>query len=244
MKKFVLMAITMMIILACEAGVDINPTCILKHTGLVTRLQSSSGTVETAAANLSWTWVYGMPASSGVIIERSLGGQYDSIDYVFPIESLMTFTDLSDTLSADMALSYRLSLVTGTAVEYFDTVDFVLPPGQQIYSPDTEHIAFPNDTFLITFKKIAEYDTTILELYRTGFYIPESLIVRPIDEIYNLIGSMVWSDTIADTLLQLPADSLLIDKNRVFVLKITSSKNPTLGYITDTSIGLVIFRRY
>ncbi len=243
MKKLAVIIIAILI-MACETGVDINPNCIMKHTGLVTRLQSSSTTVETAAANLTWTWVYGTPAGDGVIVERSLGGDYDSLHYIDSVESLMTYTDVSDTLAADMAVSYRLSFVTGHAVQYFDTVDFVLPSGQQVYSPDTEHVTFLNDTLVISFKKIAEYDTTVLELYRSTYYEPETLIAFPIEDIYNMIGSPVWTQTIADTLFQLPADTLLIDKNAVFVLKISSSKNPTLGYITDTSVGLVAFRRH
>ena len=242
MKKFAFSLIVMLLILACEAGVDINATCVMKHTGLVTRLQTSSNTIETAATNLSWTWVYGMPEGDGVIIERSLGAQYDSLDYVYPIESLMIYTDLSDTLSADMAVSYRLSLVIGTAVQYFDTVDFVLPSGQLIYYPDTEFIAF--DSILdIRFAKLADYDTTSLELYQTTYNIPDTVLALPFDEILGMMATPVWSQTIADTIYSFNADTI-IDVNHVFILKVSSSKNPTLGYITDTSVGLVVFKRY
>ncbi len=244
MRKLTFFAVIAMLIMACDSGVDVNPACIMKHTGLVTRLQSSLDTVEIAAANLTWTWMYGISAGDGVIIERSLGSGYDSLDYVAPIESLMIYTDISETLAAEMAVSYRLSLLTGKSVQCFDTVDFSLPAGQRIYAPDTEFVNIPNDTLLISFKRIAGYDTTDLELYRTTYAVPETVLALPISSILDQMTNRVWHETTGDTIFRLSADTLLIDNNSVYVLKVSASKNPILGFITDTSVGLVVFKRY
>ncbi len=231
------------IILTCGTGVEINPECVLKHTAEVVRLESSFTPNDKVFVNLSWTWVWDTPRGDGVIIERKIDADFDSIGYVTPIEAAMTFFDTSSLLTPDIEVSYTLGFLAGKNVTPFDTTTFTIPPTQHIIQPDTEFFSIDTliDSLDIVFGKLQGFDTTDVVLFRTSFTDIDSVLNMPIDDILNALTDTVVSVKTTDTIIRV--DAANIDTLSVHIIKISSSAIPILTYITDTSIGLRTFLR-
>jgi hypothetical protein len=237
MKKLIGVLILMSLI-ACNTGIEINTECTLKHTAEMIKLQSSNQNLQTAFVNLTWTWNLGAPAGDGVIIERKIDTDFDSIGYVHPIAQPMTFVDTSDLLNPNSEVTYRLAFLAGKNIEYFDTTTFDLPDSQHVVDPDSDFINITNDTLKITFHKLQGYDTTDVVLYKTSFNDIDSLLNRSVVEILNILSNPLIEYTITDTTLKIPGADTLIDTNSIYIIKLSSSAITNLEYITDTSIGL------
>jgi len=240
MKKMIGFLV-ILIFLSCETGIEINLDCVLKHTAEMVKMESSAGDTEKTFVNLSWTWVLRTPAGDGVIVERKIDTDFDSIAYVTPIESLMTFTDTSALLESGIGVSYRLGLLDEGNVDYFDTTDFNIPESQHFWQPDTEFISIPNDTLEIIFSKLQEYDTTDVAIYKMLVSNIDSLFNTPIEEILDALTDTVIDTTVTDTLVKIVVSN--INTTSIHMIKISSSAISTLDYITDTSIGLRAFIR-
>ena len=233
-----------LIILTCGTGVEINPECVLKHTAEMVRLESSSSPKDKGFVNLSWTWVWDTPRGDGVIIERKIDADFDSIGYVTPIEAAMTFFDTSAVLTPNVEVSYSLGFLDGKKITPFDTTTFTIPPAQHIIQPDTEFIdtsLIHSDSLDIIFGRLQGFDTTDVVIFRTSFTDIDSIIYTPIDDILNALLDTVVSAKTTDTIIRVDVAS--IDTLAIYMIKITSSAVPILTYITDTSIGLRAFMR-
>lgn len=240
MKK-IIGALIILIFLSCDTGIEINLDCVLKHTTEMVKMESSAGDTEKAFVNLSWIWVLRMPAGDGVIVERKIDTDFDSIGYVSPIESLMTFTDASVLLESGIGVSYRLGLLDDGNIDYFDTTNFNIPESQHFWQPDTEFINIPDDSLEIIFSKLQEYDTTDVAIYKMSASNIDSLLNTPIEEILDVLTDTIINITITDTLVKIDASN--IEPTSIYMIKISSSAISTLDYITDTSIGLRAFIR-
>lgn len=242
MKKFLVIS-SILILAACNTGLEINTKCVLKHTSEMVKFETTAGDIEEVFVNLSWTWVYGTPNGDGVIVERQISSDYDSIGYVDSITSLMTFTDTSDLLEPNLAVSYRLGFLVGKSVDYFDTTDFTIPETQHFAQPDTELITIANDTLIIEFAALAGFDETDIAIYKTSFTEIDSVINTPLEELLEILTNPLIDTTVTGTILVVAADTALIEPLSVHMIKISSSKMGQLEYITDTSIGLRAFIR-
>jgi hypothetical protein len=228
--------------LACETGLQINTECVMKHTAETLRMETTASTVDQVIVNLSWYWVWSTPESDGVIIERSLDTEYDSIAFVQPVESLMTFFDTDTALHPDTEVSYRLSVLTGQARDEFCTLTFTIPGAQHFYAPDTEIVDIAADDSLeIIFSMLSGFDSTSVALYETSFSDIDSLVSTPVDELVDILMNPLVDTVVTDTVLYIPGADTLIQTGSVYVVKVTSSK--ILEFITDTSIGLRPFVR-
>lgn len=241
--KRITVLLLLLILATCNTGLEINTECVLKHTAEIVNFENTLGDIEEALVNLSWTWVYGTPNGDGVIVERQIASNYDSIGYVDSITSLMTFTDMSDLLEADLSVSYRLSFLVGKALDDFVTTDFTIPGTQHFVQPDTELITIANDTLIIEFTALAGFDETDVAIYKTSFTEIDSILNTPIEELLEMLTNPVIDTTITNTILVVAADTVLIEPLAVHMIKISSSKIDQLDYITDTSIGLRAFIR-
>jgi hypothetical protein len=240
--KRIFIFIVAILSLTCNTGLEINTECVLKHTGETVIFENTAGDVTETLVNLSWTWVWGVPDGDGVIIERQLASDYDSIGYISPIGSLMTYTDTSDLLVPNTDVSYRLGFLSGKVVDYFVTTDLTIPETQHFTAPDTEFITV--DTSLsINFDMLADFDETDIAIYKTSFTSIDSIINMPIQTLLEILTDPLIDTTVtADQLIIYGADTL-IDLLDVHVIKISSSKIGQLDYITDSSIGLRAFIR-
>lgn len=241
--KRITVLLLLLILATCNTGLEINTECVLKHTAEIVNFENTLGDIKEALVNLSWTWVWGTPNGDGVIVKRQIASDYDSIGYVDSITSLMTFTDTSDLLEADLSVSYRLSFLVGKAVDDFDTTDFTIPGTQHFVQPDTEFIAIINDTLIIEFTALAGFDETDVAIYKTTFTSIDSILNTPIEELLQMLTDPVIDTTLTNTILVISADTTLIEPRSVHMIKISSSKIGELDYITDTSIGLRAFLR-
>ena len=244
MKRLAVLIIALCLF-TCTTGLEINTECVLKHTAEMIVFENTAGDIEEALVNLSWTWIYGIPAGDGVIIERQLASSFDSIGYVSPIGSLMTYTDTSDLLTANTDVSYRLGFLAGTAIDYFITVDVTIPQAQHFVAPDTEFIAIDSiaDTLIITFDALADFDETDVAIYRTSFTSIDSIINTPVETLLEILTNPLIDTTLTGTELIVYGADTLINTLDVHVIKISSSIIGQLDYITDTSIGLRAFIR-
>ena len=243
MKRIAVLMITLFLF-TCNTGLEINTECVLKHTAEMVIFENTTGDIEEALVNLSWTWVWGIPDGDGVIVERQLASSYDSIDYVTPIGSLMTYTDTSDLLTPNADVSYRLGFLAGKAVDYFITADFTIPGTQHFVSPDTELITIDStNTFTITFDALTGFDETDIAIYRTSFTTIDSILNTPVETILEILTNPLVDTTLTGTELIVYGADTLIDTLAVHMVKISSSKIDQLDYITDTSIGLRAFIR-
>jgi hypothetical protein len=247
MKKtdvFIFFLFTIFIFVSCQTGIEINTECALKHTTeMVTLETSTTNDMRTTIVNLSWYWIWGTPPGDGVIIERSLGAQYDSVGFVTPVESLMTYFDTSAVLTPTSHVSYQLSLLNGKAIDHFFTSDFTIPEAQHFIEPSTDTIHIPDTTLTIVFQKLQDYDTTDIHIYRTSFTSIDSILSNPIEDILSILTNPIYSTTTADTVIIIPRADTLFETTNVHVIKISASKIATLDYITDTSIGLRVLLR-
>ena len=241
--KRITVLLSLLILATCNTGLEINTECVLKHTAEIVNFENTLGDIEEALVNLSWTWVYGTPNGDGVIVERQIASNYDSIGYVDSITSLMTFTDTSDLLEADLSVSYRLSFLVGKALDDFVTTDFTIPGTQHFVQPDTELITIANDTLIIEFTALAGFDETDVAIYKTSFTDIDSIIATPLEELLEILTNPVIDTTVTGTQLVIPGANALIETLAVHMIKISSSKIGELDYITDTSIGLRAFIR-
>lgn len=239
MKKIICIVIAA-IVLSCDSGIEINMDCVLKHTAEVVTLESINGTTHKIFVNLSWTWLWDRPGGDGVIIERRIDANYDSIAYVSPIETLMTFTDTAAVLQPGVEVYYKMSLLSGKAVDSFCTTNFTIPPAQHFFQPDTEFIG-ADSTLMITFGDLAGYTETDVALYQTPLNNMDTLLARPIDQLLNMLINPVFDTTISDTSITVNTGSL--DTLNVYLIRLSSSSMSNLDYITDTSIGLRAFVR-
>ncbi len=243
MKRIAVLIIAFFL-LTCNTGLEINTECVLKHTAEMVIFENTVGNVEGSLVNLSWTWVWGIPDGDGVIIERQLTSSYDSIGYVSPIGSLMTYTDTSALLTSNADVSYRLGFLAGKAVDYFVTVDFTIPGTQHFVAPDTELILIDStNTLTITFDALAGFDETDVAIYKTSFTTIDSLLNTPLETILEILTNPLVDTTLTGTELLVYRADTLIDTLAVHMIKISSSKIGQLDYITDTSIGLRAFMR-
>jgi hypothetical protein len=229
--------------LSCDTGIEVNMDCILKHTTEVVKLESSYKNIEKTYVNLSWTWVLDTPDGDGVIVERKIDADFDSIGYVSPIESLMTFFDTSGLLVPESEVFYKLGLRSGGVRDSFCTVNFKIPEDQHFYRPDAEMINLAHDTLEVIFHKLQDFNETDVALYETPFSSIDSLLNTPVSEILAILTNPIFDSTITDTLLFISGADTLFTINAVYVIKISSSTMGNLDYITDTSIGLRAFLR-
>jgi len=238
-KTFVILC--MLALFACDTGIELNVDCVLKHTAEHVSFASTLDTMELSIVNLTWTWgIFGMPSGDGVIIERMIDAGFDSIGYVTPIETLMTFFDTTEALSPGMDVTYKLLLRSGMAIDSICTTDFTIPEAQHFYYPDTEFIQI-TDSLRVEFSDLAMFEDTDIELYRTSFTELDSLLAQPLTDILTGLNDTVFSTTLTDTIAFIPESA--IDSGAVYIIKISSSAMSGLDYITDTSIGLRTFIR-
>lgn len=244
MKKFLVIS-SILILAACNTGLEINTECVLKHTAEMVKFENTAGDIEEVFVNLSWTWIHGTPNGDGVIVERQITSDYDSIGYVDSITTLMTFTDTSDLLEPNLAVSYRLGFLVGKSVDYFVTTDFTIPGTQHFVQPDTEFITIDttNNTLTIEFAALAGFDETDIAIYKTSFTDIDSIINTPIEELLEILTNPLIDTTLTNTIWVIPGADALIETLSVHMIKISSSKMGQLEYITDTSIGLRAFVR-
>jgi len=241
MKKLFLIAV-LLTMFACETGLELNLDVILKHTAEHVVFETTLDTMALSIANLTWTWgIYGRPNADGVIIERQIGSGFDSIGYVTPIETLMTFFDTTEALEPGMDVTYKLSLKSGTAIDSMYTTDFTMPEAQHFYYPDTEFITIPDTTLLVKFQDLSTFEETDVELYKTSFTDIDSLLAQPLADIITSLSDTIFSATTTDDSVLIPATS--IDTLAIYIVKISSSAMSGLDYITDTSIGLRPFTK-
>lgn len=241
MKKIFVMFV-ILFALACETGLHINTECVMKHTAETLRMETTASTIDQVIVNLSWYWVWSTPESDGVIIERSLDTEYDSIAYVQPVESLMTFFDTDTLLQPDTEVSYRLSLLTGQARDEFFTLTFTTPDAQHFFAPDTEIVDIATgDSLEIIFSMLTDFDSTSVAIYETSFSDIDSLVSTPVDELVEILLNPLVDTVVTDTVLYIPGADTLIQTGSVYVVKVTSSK--ILEFVTDTSVGLRPFIR-
>jgi hypothetical protein len=245
MKKF-LMISSILILVACNTGLEINTECVLKHTAEMVKFENTAGDIEEVFVNLSWTWVYTTPNGDGVIVERQITSDYDSIGYVDSITSLMTFTDTSDLLEPNLPVSYRLGFLVGKSVDYFVTTDFTIPGTQHFVQPDTEFITIDTTataTLTIEFAALAGFDETDVAIYKTSFTDIDSVINTPLEELLEILTNPLVDTTLTNTQLVVYGADTLFGTLSFYIIKISSSKIGQLDYITDTSIGLRAFIR-
>ncbi|MGB3479080.1 MAG: hypothetical protein WBB67_07955 [bacterium] len=240
MKRFLVIS-SILILAACNTGLEINTECVLKHTAEMVKFENTAGDIEEIFVNLSWTWVYTTPNGDGVIVERQISSDYDSIGYVDSITSLMTFTDTSDLLEPNLPVSYRLGFLVGKSVDYFDTTDFTIPGTQHFVQPDTEFITITNDTLIIEFTALTGFDETDVAIYKTSFTDIDSIVNTPLEELLEILTNPLIDTTVTGTQLVICGANALIETLSVHMIKISSSKMGQLEYITDTSIGLRAF---
>ncbi|MGB3341534.1 MAG: hypothetical protein WBB37_08650 [bacterium] len=242
MKRIAVLMITLFLF-TCNTGLEINTECVLKHTAEMVIFENTAGDIEETLVNLSWTWVWGIPDGDGVIVERQLASSYDSIGYVSPIGSLMTYTDTSNLLTPNADVSYRLGFLTGKAVDSLITADFTIPGTQHFVAPDTEFITIVDSTLTITFDVLTGFDETDIAIYRTSFTTIDSILNTPVETILEILTNPLVDTTLTGTELIVYRADTLINTLAVHMIKISSSKIGQLDYITDTSIGLRAFIR-
>lgn len=243
MKRITVLIFALTVI-SCNTGLEINTECVLKHTAEMIVFENTAGDIDEALVNLSWTWVWGTPNGDGVIIERQLASDYDSIGYVSPVGSLMTFTDTSDMLGPNLDVSYRLGLLAGKAVDYFVTADFTTPGIQHFVTPDTELISIDSTVPLtITFDPLSGFDETDVAIYKTSFTTIDSILNTPVETLLEILTNPLVDTTLTGNQLIIYRADTLIDNLTVHMIKISSSKIGQLDYITDTSIGLRAFMK-
>lgn len=245
MKRFLVISL-ILILVACNTGLEINTKCVLKHTAEMVKFENTAGDIEEVFVNLSWTWVYTTPNGDGVIVERQISSDYDSIAYVDSITSLMTFTDTSDLLKPDLAVSYRLGFLVGKSVDYFVTTHCTIPGTQHFVQPDTEFITIDTTataTLTINFSALAGFDETDVAIYETSFSQIDSILNTPIEELLQILTNPLVDTTLTNTQLVVYGADALFGTLSFYIIKISSSKIGQLDYITDTSIGLRAFMR-
>ena len=245
MKRFLVIS-SILILAACNTGLEINTECVLKHTAEMVKFENTAGDTEEAFVNLSWTWVYTTPNGDGVIVERQISSDYDSIGYVDSITSLMTFTDTSDLLEPNLAVSYRLGFLVGKSVDYFVTTDCTIPGTQHFVQPDTEFITIDTTataTLTINFSALAGFDETDVAIYETSFSQIDSILNTPLEELLEILTNPLVDTTLTNTQLVVYGANTLFGTLSFYIIKISSSKIGQLDYITDTSIGLRAFMR-
>jgi hypothetical protein len=243
MKKIAVIVL-LLSLFACDTGIDLNLDIILKHTAEHVILQTSSDTVSLSIVNLSWTWgIYGMPHGDGVIIERQINAGFDSIGYVTPIETLMTFFDTTEALTPGMEVVYKLSLLSGKAIDSMITTDFTIPVAQYFYEPttDTVNIDTLNPLLRVVFADLSMFEETDVELYKTTLTNLDSLLAQPVSDILTSLTDTVYATTTSDTVVDI--DGSNIDSASIYIIKISASAMSGFDYITDTSIGLKPFIR-
>ncbi|HID31771.1 MAG TPA: hypothetical protein EYP24_00130 [bacterium (Candidatus Stahlbacteria)] len=219
----------------CETGIEINLTCLVKHTAERVLARSQIlGEKKWAMVNITWTWTVKKPDGDSCIVERSLSGEED---YTFlgstGVDTLMSFTDKDSILTTKTWFTYRLSLVDADRVDHFKNLDVDLPSYLYITSPSTDSLSIPNDTLQIVWHKLKgggdEYNPAIFKSNATEI---ESLI--------NLVSPIDSTTTTDTTFLLVMPDSLYPPLN-TYIIKVVNSE--LVEYVTDTSIGFRAFFR-
>ncbi len=234
MKK--LLGFGLLMLLACESGVEINLECLLKHTSEVLKMESTLlGEKEQVIVNLTWRWLYQKPSIDAVIIERSLNDSthYTPID-TLPVDTIMTYTDNDSMLMPNSVVFYRLNSLYGKATETFKVVEVNTPPAQDFYQPQTDTIG--NDTLTITFGKLENFSNYNLSIYRVLSNQIDSLFSIPIESLLVMLTSPLFDTTITDTTITVYLSDSIFPDTAVYTVKVSSSK--IFELITDTSIGL------
>lgn len=236
MKKLLLIA-ALLTMFACETGLELNLDIILKHTAEHVVLETTLDTLEISIANLTWTWgIYGRPNADGVIIERQIDAGFDSIGYVAPIETLMTFFDTTEALEPGQTVTYKLKLKSGTAIDSMYTTDFTIPEAQHFFEPDSDFEQITDTIYTIKFQDLSMFDETDVELYKTSLTDFDSLLAQPLTDIITSLSDTVFSTTVTEDSVCIPTAN--IDTLAIYIIKLSSSAMSNLDYITDTSIGL------
>lgn len=243
MKKIAVIA-ALLSLLACDTGIDLNLDVVLKHTAEYVVIETNIDTMALSVVNLTWTWgIYGMPQGDGVIIERQIGTGFDSVGYVSPIETLMTFFDTTEALEPGMDVTYQLNLRNGGSVDSIFATDFTIPGAQHFYEPATDTIDLDtlNPMLHVVFADIAMFEETDVELYKTSFTDLDSLFTQPVSDILTSLTDTIFATTTTDTVVDI--DGSDIDSASIYIIKISASAMSGLDYVTDTSIGLRPFIR-
>jgi hypothetical protein len=225
MKKILLAVLIGLFFVSCESGLNINLTCVLKHTTQVVKFESPwVGEKTQTLVNLTWTWIQ-QPPGDGVVVERSTDSlSWITKDSLTPIAAEMIFNDTDSALTAGDTIWYRLGYYSGGEITYFITPKLILPQAQHFYLPATDTIS--NDVLDIAFAKLNGFDQYILSLYQADVTEPESLMNLP---------SPLWCDTLTDTTLVLPIPDSIFADLAVYTIKIDASKIVQL--LTDGSYG-------
>jgi hypothetical protein len=234
MKK-IISAAFILALMACETGFDVNLTCVSWHTAQSVAVESSLlGEKDQVIVTLLWKWTYQKPQGDAVIVDRSIGGStsYVTVDTVWDIDTLMSFIDTDSILQPGGQVSYRLAMFNGTAVNYFDTIDFELPAAQNFYQPDQDTLS--DTTLQIIFARIPGMDSTNIAIYEGG---PTS-----VDSLLNFLTNPLFDTTVADTAFMISNVSVLLpDTLMPYTIKLMSTELSDLS--TDASIGFRAFVR-
>jgi hypothetical protein len=232
MKKILLAVLIGLFFVSCESGLNINLTCVLKHTTQVVKLESGIlGEKTQILVNLTWTWIQ-QPPGDGVVVERSTDSlSWITKDSLTPIAAEMIFNDTDSAITAGDTIWYRLGYYSGSEITYFITPKLILPQAQHFILPDTDFVTIDTTGLAICFAKLVDFDSFKVELFKANVTQPESLM--------NLKDA-IWDTTITDTTIIIkpfPDTTLLT----MYTLKISSSA--ILEFITDGSYGFRAFIR-
>jgi hypothetical protein len=125
-------------------------------------------------------------------------------------------------------------MLNATAVNAFDTIDFVLPAAQNFYQPAQDTLSAADTTLQIIFARIPGMDSTNIAIYEGG---PTS-----IDSLLNFLTNPLFDTTVADTVFAISnVSALLPDTLTPYTIKLMSTKLSDLS--TDASIGFRAFVR-
>jgi len=231
MKKIILAVLIGLFFVSCESGLNINLTCILKHTTQVVKLESGIlGEKTQTLVNLTWTWIQ-QPTGDGVVIARSTDStNWVILDTLAPIAAEMIFNDTDSSLIPGDTIWYNLGYISGAEVTYFITPKLVLPQAQHFYLPAADSVTIDTTGLPICFAKLASFDSFKVELFKANVTQPESLM--------NL-QNPIWDTMITDTsVVIVPFPDTAV---AVYTLKVSSSS--ILEFITDGSYGFRAFFR-
>lgn len=230
MKKWVGI-LCVLSILACEELTKIDLDCLMWHVTSVVQLESTLlGERDDISVNLAWRWLLATPSGDGVVVERSIGSADDFtlLATVMPIENIMHYVDRDTILQPNTTAFYRLGFLEPTEVDYFDTLEVVIPPNQHFYEPAQDTIA--NDTLNITFAQLGSFTECEVALYHAFVTDPESLM--------NLIDP-IFVDTLTypDTSLVLPIPDSIYPDTTIYTIRLLSLDEVEVSQGNLTSVS-------
>ncbi len=221
-------------VLSCGLLDEVDLGSIAWHATSVLRLESSLlGETTDVSINIAWRWLLERPSGEGIIVERSVGNasNYAVIDTVAPIETLMTYLDRDTILQPSTAVYYRLGFLDGGSIEYFKTLEVMLPPEQHFYSPAEDTIG--NDTLSLVFARLQDFNDCEVSIYRAFVTDPESLM--------NLVDPLfVDTLTYPDTSLVLPLPDSVYADTSIYTIRLLSLNEVEVsqGSLTNVSTTL------